>query len=171
MLEVKIHYFFFLPLDPTFSPFATTPWPRTTPTNGEEEPGGAGLLLLQAGAHRPHRRGHGGVQQLALSLSSSTNATSRSISIHGGPFAETRSCDRVCDAPWILRTVRCWYRASSRAREASSMPSPRPLTTGFASDCACFCPFRVFVWGFVLRVGVHGPCGEPVRCRHCCSVS
>ena len=59
---------------------------------GEEEPGGAGLLLLQAGAHRPHRRGHGGVQQLALSVSSSTNATSRSISIHGGPFAETRSC-------------------------------------------------------------------------------
>ena len=46
---------------------------------GEEEPGGAGLLLLQAGAHRPHRRGHGGVQQLALSVSSSTNATSRSI--------------------------------------------------------------------------------------------
>ena len=31
-LEVKLHYFFFLPLDPTFSPFATTPWPRTTPT-------------------------------------------------------------------------------------------------------------------------------------------
>ena len=27
------------------------------------------------------------------------------------------------------------------------MPSPRPLTTGFASDCACFCPFRVFVCG------------------------
>ena len=45
-----------------------------------------------------------------------TNATSRSISIHGGPFAETRSCDRVCDAPWILRTVRCWYRAAGRGK-------------------------------------------------------
>ena len=46
---------------------------------GEEEPGGAGLLLLQAGAHRPHRRGHGGVQHLAVSVSSSTKETSRSI--------------------------------------------------------------------------------------------
>ena len=32
-------------------------------------------------------------------------------------FAETRSCDRVCDAPWILRTVRCWYRAAGRGKQ------------------------------------------------------